>query len=232
MDRHTLNLLPCFLLPTSLNTESLISILHFLPWDLCLYQHYIVYNLLTLSLKEAYIFCKTHLLCFCKAHHQLRLPKRQRVTFIHLPEMIRLPIQTNDLFHLLCLCNFPYRNWDVGIRHYKHAALDLSDVRSLHSILRFQIRKFNLEEKEKRGVYLPRSHENAKASSPLHQASHTVSALSYTPLRSTLRGWLEHHRSDIVSPINVHQSHFNHSSYFETQGREAGRRTSELRCVQ
>lgn len=77
---------------------------------------------------------QAYLFILRKAHHQLRLPKWQRVASINLPEMIRLAIQAYHFFHLLCFGHFPDGVGHVGIRHYKHTAADLQDFRLLLNI--------------------------------------------------------------------------------------------------
>ena len=62
------------------------------------------------------------------AHHQLRLPQRQLIPLVHLPEMVRLAIQANDILHLFRFGDFPRGAGDVGVRHDKHPALDFEDV--------------------------------------------------------------------------------------------------------
>lgn len=61
--------------------------------------------------------------------HQLRLPQRNLIPAINLPEMIRLPVQTDNILHLLGLSLLPHPRWQtVRTRHTEHTGLDLEDV--------------------------------------------------------------------------------------------------------
>lgn len=64
------------------------------------------------------------------AGHQLRLAQRKFVTLVRLPKVVDLAVQSDDLFHLLVLGNFPDSLGDTSrTRHKEHARLDFENVR-------------------------------------------------------------------------------------------------------
>lgn len=64
-----------------------------------------------------------------EGHHELRYPKWESVTFVHLPEMVDLTVSLGHFLHVFAL----YGAWDIG--HYEEATLDLEQVRVPEGLL-------------------------------------------------------------------------------------------------
>jgi hypothetical protein len=140
-------------------------------------------------------------------------------------------MQSNNLFHL-CRCNLPDSSWDVWIRHYEHATLDLSVVRPIPIILQFQNRNFHLKEEEERVFNYLKVMRMPKL--PLFCIKLLIQSRRYHILHSDqpIRiGWSIVDQT--LSYLITYISHVPISRVvLEDRGREAVRRTSELRCVQ
>lgn len=82
------------------------------------------------SIPVSNLLVKIELVIVGIAGHQLRFAERKLVALVRLPEVIDLAVQSDDLFHLLVLGNFPngFRNTS-RTRHEEHARLDFKDVR-------------------------------------------------------------------------------------------------------
>lgn len=70
------------------------------------------------------------------ARHQLRLPERQRVPAVDLPQVVRLAVELHDLRHLHVLGHLPRRAGHAAVRHDEHPGLNLVGVRVPEPALR------------------------------------------------------------------------------------------------
>jgi hypothetical protein len=129
---------------------------------------------------------------------------------VYLPEMIRLPIQSDYFAHLSRLRNLPYRVWDRRVGHDEHSGADLilsvfnttaccfqqnpdhlfTGRRRKKSKKQQNIRSLisNQSTKTSRRIGStnpPHNHDYATTSSPPHPTPHIISSKSYTPPQST-----------------------------------------------
>ena len=82
------------------------------------------------SVSISHLLVKIELVVVGVAGHQLRLAQRKLVALVRLPKVVDFAVQSDDLFHLLVLSNFPDSLRDTSrTRHEEHSRLDFEDVR-------------------------------------------------------------------------------------------------------
>lgn len=82
------------------------------------------------SVSVSDLLIKVELAVVGVAGHELRLAQRKLVALVRLPQVKDLAVESDDLFHLFVLCDFPDGLGDTGrAGHEQHARLDFEDVR-------------------------------------------------------------------------------------------------------
>ena len=92
------------------------------------------------SVSISNLLIKVKLIVIGIAGHELRFAQRKLVTLVRLPQVEDLAVESNDIFHLFVLSDFPDSLGDTGwTRHEQHARLDFENVRvPVFAFFRFQ----------------------------------------------------------------------------------------------